>query len=142
MAENQNLFYFFKMLVILLGVSLCWWLWPPLGVAETILLTGYMRRPIVSNAAFWTGGKILGVGLLWGIAMAVAVRWLSGLATSSSVVSVALYLEGLVAVAYVGYRPAPEDLAMYNKARETAAVGVVSYLLVVIGLVLVRGWVR
>ncbi len=137
MAEAPKLL--FKFLVLLLFTSVCWWLWHPLGAALAILLTGYMRRPIVNNAGSWVRGTILIVGLLWGIGMAVAVRGISGLATSSPLLSVALYLEGLVAVGYVGY--SPDLLDRYNKAGQTATVGVILYLLAMIGLVAIRGWV-
>jgi hypothetical protein len=136
-AEDAKLPY--KLLAVLLVAGLCWWVWRPLGAAYAVMSSGYARRPVVNNAPFWTRGVILVVGLLWGIGMAVAIRVIAGFATSSTLISVILYLVGAVAVGYVGYGPAAWDV--HNKAGQTATVGQVSYLLATAGLVVLRGWV-
>ncbi len=130
----------YKLLATLLVVGVCGWLWHPLGAASAILFAGSFRQPIVRKAAFWDTKTILGVGIVWGVSMAIAVRTVSSLATTSHFGLVALYLEGLVAVNYVGYRPEAVDLFMYNKARQTAVVGTVCYLATMICLLVFRGW--
>ena len=78
-------------------------------------MTGYLRAPVVNRAAFWNAKTILIVGIIWGAGMAVAIREIVGLATSSRFLSSLLLLLGLIAVQYVGFQPAPEDEFTYNK---------------------------
>jgi hypothetical protein len=122
----------------LLLVGLCWWLWRPFGVAVGILATGNLRRIVVANAMFWATAGILIIGVLWGTLMAVAVHTVTAYATSSRILSAALYLEGLVAVKYIGYAPRGSDY--YDKAGQTATVGMLCYLVVLIALLIIRGW--
>jgi hypothetical protein len=139
-ARRAPSMFGYKLLATFLIVGACWWLWHPLGASIGILFAGSFRQPIVRRAAFWDGKTILGVGALWGLSMAVAVRMVSGLATDSLIGSIALCLEGLVAVYYVGYSPDPVDLFMYNKAGQTATVGTICYLLAMICLIAFRAW--
>src|SRR5436305_159159 len=81
---------------------LLWWFWHPIGASFALLVASYARKLIVDRAAFWEAQKIFAVGLLWGAGMALAVRELVGIATSSHLISVLLLLEGFIAVQYVG----------------------------------------
>jgi hypothetical protein len=112
----------------LLIVTVSWFLWHPLGVAMAIMATGNFRRFVVRNAAFWNATAILTVGVLWGVAMALAITFLSNAVTTSSVIKIFLLVEGFFAVGYIGYAPAPEDLFMFNKAGQTANVGMICYV--------------
>jgi hypothetical protein len=130
----------FYILACLLIVGLFWVVWHPLGAAIGILMTGHIRTWIVNRAAFWNAKMILTVGIVWGMGMAMAVRKIVGLATSSRFLTVALLVEGLIAVRYVGFQPAPEDLVMYDKAGQTATVGIVAYLLAAFLGFVIGGW--
>ena len=121
-----------------LMIGIGWVIWHPLGVAIALLLTGSMRRFVVSNAAFWATKAMLIVGILWGILMAMVAYFGTSYATSSRIVSVFLYLSGFGSVTYIGYSPGPE--AMPNKAGETAIVASFFYLVVLLPLVIFRGW--
>ncbi len=116
------------LLAALLIVTVSWFLWPPLALAMAIVAVGNFRRIVVRNAAFWNATAIFTVGLVWGVVMAVATTFLSNAVTTSSVVKIFLLVEGFFAVGYVGYAPAPEDRIMFNKAGQTAKVGMICYL--------------
>lgn len=131
------IYYLIASLILL---ALFWWVWHPLGAAAAILMAGYVRFPVVNRAAFWDTKAILTVGIIWGSGMAIAVREIVCLATSSRFLSAVLLLEGLIAVHYVGFEPAPEDRFMYNKAGQTAIVGSVCYLLVTSVALAIDGW--
>jgi hypothetical protein len=130
----------YKLIAELVLLALLWWLWHPLGVAFAILIASYVRSPIVNRAAFWNTRTILTVGIIWGAGMALGIREIISLATSSRFLSAVLLLEGLIAVQYVGFQPAPEDEFMYNKAGQTARVGSVCYLLVTSIAFAIGGW--
>jgi len=117
-----------------------WWLWHPLGVAVAILMTGHVRHYVVNNAAFWGATQILTVGIAWGVIMAIAITIASEAATTSTVIKVMLLVEGFFAVGYVGYAPSPEDRFMYNKAGQTATVGLVCYVVTCVIVVVVSRW--
>ena len=130
----------YKLVAELVLLVLFWWLWHPLGAAFAILIASYVRNPVISRAAFWNAKTILTVGIAWGAGMAVAIREIVSLATSSRFLSAVLLLEGLIAVQYVGFQPAPDDEYMYNKAGQTATVGSVCYLLVTSVALAISGW--
>src|SRR5580765_3050100 len=100
----------------LLILALFWWLWHPLGAAFSIVMAGYARAPVVARAAFWDTRTILIVGVIWGLGMAIAIREIISVATSSHLLCIAFLVEGVIAVHYIGFQPAPEDRFMYNKA--------------------------
>jgi hypothetical protein len=110
-------------------VALCWWVSPSLGIAIAILLSGRCRNFVVPNAAFWTTGPVLTVGIALGLVMAVGIQLAANATRVSTIVKILLLIEGIFAVGYVGYNPAPEDRMMSNKAGQTATVGIVSYVL-------------
>jgi hypothetical protein len=130
----------YKFIASLILLALFWWVWHPLGAAVAILMAGYVRFPIVNRAAFWDAKTILTVGVIWGAGMAVAIREIVSLATSSRFLAGVLLLLGLIAVQYVGFQPAPEDQFMFNKAGQTATVGVVCYVLVTAVALAIGGW--
>ena len=132
--------FVYKLLAELILLPLLWWLWHPLGAAFAILVASSVRSPVVNRAAFWNAKMILTVGIVWGAGMAIAVREIVSLATSSRFLSAVLLLEGLIVVQYVGFQPAQEDEFMFNKAGQTATVGSVSYLLVTFVALAVGGW--
>lgn len=72
--------------------------------------------------------------------MAIVVHEISSFSIVSHLGQAMLYLEGLVAVAHVGFMPSAYDL--YDKAGQTAMVGSVCYVVSVITLLAVRGFVH
>jgi len=131
----------YRLIAEFILIALSWWLWHPLGAAcIQFFIVSYVRSPIVNRAAFWDTKTILTVGIAWGAGMAVAIREIVGLATSSRFLATLLLLEGLISVKYVGFEPAPEDEFMYNKADQTATVGSVCYLLVTALALAIGGW--
>lgn len=122
----------------LILLALFWWVWHPLGAAVAIVAAGRLRIPVINRAAFWGTKTILSVGILWGLGMAVLVWMIVAAATSSRLLAVLLFVEGLIAVQYVGFEPSPED--HFNKAGQTATVGVICYLVATGVGFLLRGW--
>lgn len=128
-----------KPIIDVLFIALGWWLWHPIGVAIGILTTsGYIRRPVVRTAMHWATAGILIIGVLWGTSMAVAVHTVTAHATDSRVISAALYVWGSLGVAYIGFQSRSADI--FDKAGQTATVGLLCYLLVLIALCIIRGW--
>lgn len=115
-------------------IAACWWVRPPLGVAVAVLSAGKCRLFVVPNAAFWSRGTILMIGIAWGVIMAVGISLSAEVATVSRAVRILLLVEGFFAVGYVGYAPAPEDRMMYNKAGQTANLGMICYVLTAIAI--------
>jgi len=117
------------LLSVIIFNAVVWWIWHPLGVAVAILTIGRFRELVRRNALFWATAAVLTIGILWGVAMAVGIILAADAATASKAVRALLLAEGFFAVGYVGFEPAPEDLIMFNKAGQTAAVGMVCYVL-------------
>jgi hypothetical protein len=117
--------------------AVCWWMWPPLGIAVAILGSGKCRGFVISNAAFWNTGTVMAVGVALGIAMGAGITLSATAAPASTVVKILLLIAGFFAVGYVGFDPAPEDRIMHNKAGQTARIGMLSYVLTIVVLLCV-----
>lgn len=94
----------------------------------------------MNNAAFWGTAQILTVGIAWGVIMAIVITIASDAATTSTLIKILLLVEGFFAVGYVGYAPSPEDRFTYNKAGQTATVGLVCYGLTCVVVVVISRW--
>ena len=105
-------------------------------------MTGKCRHFVVNNAAFWGTAQILTVGIAWGVIMAILITIASDAATTSTLIKILLLVEGFFAVGYVGYAPSPEDRFMYNKAGQTATIGLVCYVLTCIVVAVISRWTR
>lgn len=106
--------------------------------AGILTISGYIRRAVVRTAMYWATAAILIIRILWGTSMAVAMHTVTAHATNSRVISAALYLWGLLGVTCIGFQSRSADI--FDKAGQTATVGLLCYLAVLIAFLVIRGW--
>jgi len=119
-------------------VGIWCWILPPLGAAIGIILIGSLRKKIIHLAPFWDKAAILIAGIVLGSFIAIGVNVAAHFATSSTIIRILLYIEGLVCVLYFGYEPDPIDT--YKKAEQTSIIGAASYLIVLSSIIAIRTW--
>jgi hypothetical protein len=93
-----------------------------------------VRAFVRHHAPFYARWNILVVGMIIGVVFGIAVHLLGRFAMpiEGRTLLITLSAIGLVSVAYVGYMPDPIDWA--KKARQTATIATLSYLVVAVAL--------
>ncbi len=113
-----------------------WIDWVYLIVAMVLINIGgrYARHIVRKNAPFYGVMNIVIVGATWGVILALAV--FIGTRATPVTVLVVLAIWGLLAAAYVGFRPDP-IMDWAGKARQTAFVAVSIYIVALANLLFV-----
>lgn len=97
----------------LVVAAACWFVWKPLTGFFAILAIGGFVRHIAVTSALWARKAALAVGVLYGILMALIVRYGTLLWGDGLIQKVGLGIWALIAVQYVSY-----GAAKYSRLHE------------------------
>lgn len=92
--EAKNSPQWSKLIISAVIAIVSWFFLPVASVALAAGCAGHFRSFVVPRAAFWSGRRILSVGITWGIIVGGGMSVAIGCTTSSIILSLLLYFEG------------------------------------------------